>query len=79
MPDYRDPGPNGNGSKRRDAFRDPDSRANRYRIGMWVGLASIAMMFTSLSSAYIVRSGGAKDWVPIAMPRSRAAASSASS
>ena len=63
------PGPNGNGSKRGDAFRDSDSRGNRYRIGMWVALASIAMMFTSLSSAYIVRSGGAKDWVPIAMPR----------
>ena len=63
------PGPNGNGSKRSDAFREPDARANRYRIGMWVALASVAMMFTSLSSAYIVRAGGAKDWVPIAMPR----------
>ena len=63
------PGPNGNGSKRSDAFREPDARGNRYRIGMWVALASIAMMFTSLSSAYIVRAGGAKDWVPIAMPR----------
>ena len=63
------PGPNGNGSKRKDAFREPDSRGNRYRIGMWVALASIAMMFTSLSSAYIVRSGTANDWVPLAMPR----------
>ena len=63
------PGPNGNGSKRKDAFPDPDSRANRYRIGMWVGLASIAMMFTSLSSAYIVRYASANDWVPLAIPR----------
>src|SRR5262245_41979008 len=63
------PGPNGNGSKRGDAFREPDARANRYRIGMWVALASIAMMFTSLSSAYIVRAGSANDWIPIAMPR----------
>ena len=62
------PGPNGNGSKR-DAFREPDSRGNRYRIGMWVALASIAMMFKSLSSAYIGRSGTANDWVPLAMPR----------
>jgi len=68
-PGIPEPGPNGNGSKRKDAFPDPDSRGNRYRIGMWVALASIAMMFTSLSSAYIVRSGGATDWVPIAMPR----------
>lgn len=61
------PGPNGNGSKR--PFPDHDSRANRYRIGMWVGLASIAMMFTSLSSAYIVRSGTAADWLPLRIPR----------
>src|SRR5688500_18987619 len=63
------PGPNGNGSKRKGPFREPDSRANRYRIGMWVGLASIAMMFTSLSSAYIVRSGTAADWLPLRIPR----------
>jgi cytochrome c oxidase subunit 3 len=63
------PGPNGNGSKRRDPFRGPDSKGNRYRIGMWLGLASIAMMFTSLSSAYIVRSGSAADWVPLRIPR----------
>ena len=62
------PGPNGNGSKR-DPFREPDAKANRYRIGMWVGLASIAMMFTSLSSAYIVRSGTAADWFPLRIPR----------
>ena len=63
------PGPNGNGSKHRGPFPDPDSRANRYRIGMWVGLASIAMMFTSLSSAYIVRYASANDWIPLAIPR----------
>ncbi len=63
------PGPNGNGSKRKGPFPDPDSRANRYRIGMWVGLASIAMMFTSLSSAYIVRYASANDWLPLAIPR----------
>jgi cytochrome c oxidase subunit III len=63
------PGPNGNGSKRGGSFRDPESNANRYRIGMWVGLASVTMMFTSLSSAYIVRSTSANDWVPLPMPR----------
>ncbi len=41
----------------------------RYRIGMWVGLASMAMLFTSLSSAYIVRSATSNDWFPIAAPR----------
>jgi len=63
------PGPNGNGSKRHDHFRDPESQGNRYRIGMWVGLASVAMMFTSLSSAYIVRSASSNDWTPLPMPR----------
>ena len=63
------PGPNGNGSKRGGSFRDPESHANRYRIGMWVGLASVTMMFTSLSSAYIVRSSSANDWVSLPMPR----------
>jgi cytochrome c oxidase subunit 3 len=42
---------------------------SRYRIGMLVSLASIAMLFTSLSSAYIVRSGVTYDWFPIAVPR----------
>jgi cytochrome c oxidase subunit III len=36
---------------------------------MWVGLASIAMMFTSLSSAYIVRYATGNDWIPLAIPR----------
>jgi len=42
---------------------------SRYRIGMLVSLASVAMLFTSLSSAYIVRSGVTYDWYPIAVPR----------
>jgi len=63
------PGPNGNGSKKRGDFRDPEAQWNRYRIGMWVGLASVAMMFTSLSSAYIVRSASSNDWTALPMPR----------
>ena len=63
------PGPNGNGKKNDHEFLDPDSRAQRYRIGMWVALASIAMLFTALSSAYIVRAASANDWFPLAMPR----------
>lgn len=63
------PGPNGDGSKGKGEFRDPESNANRYRIGMWVGLASVAMMFTSLSSAYIVRSASSNDWVSLPMPK----------
>jgi cytochrome c oxidase subunit 3 len=47
----------------------PISVGNRYRIGMWVALAAVVMMFTSLSSAYIVRAASASDWQPLAMPR----------
>jgi cytochrome c oxidase subunit 3 len=50
-------------------FKTENQVGSRYRTGVWVALASVAMMFTSLSSAYVVRSGGAKDWFPIAMPR----------
>ena len=45
----------------------------KYRIGMWVGLASILMLFIALTSAYIVRGvpalgGGQNDWLPLDMP-----------
>ncbi|HEU4934183.1 MAG TPA: cytochrome c oxidase subunit 3 [Pyrinomonadaceae bacterium] len=46
-----------------------DFLGTRYRIGMCVALASVAMLFTSLSSAYVVRSGVMLDWFPIAIPR----------
>jgi cytochrome c oxidase subunit 3 len=63
-------GPNGNGANGGGrAFPSLESSANRYRIGMWVGLASILMMFTALSSAYIVRAASSNDWQPLAMPR----------
>ena len=66
-------GPNGNGAPKRNGhkhrFPDFQSSANRYRIGMWVALASILMMFTALSSAYIVRAASANDWQPLKMPR----------
>ena len=51
------------------AVKNADFVGNRYRIGMLVSLASIAMLFTSLSSAYIVRSGVTYDWYPMAVPR----------
>ncbi|MBV9211267.1 MAG: cytochrome c oxidase subunit 3 [Acidobacteria bacterium] len=42
---------------------------DRYRIAIWVALASIMMLFTALSSAYIVRAAGANDWTPLQTPR----------
>jgi cytochrome c oxidase subunit 3 len=47
----------------------PASDANRYRLGTWVAMASILMLFTALSSAYIVRAASSSDWQPLAMPR----------
>ncbi|HKG23858.1 MAG TPA: cytochrome c oxidase subunit 3 [Blastocatellia bacterium] len=53
--------------------RDDAIEPTKYRIGMWVGLASILMLFVSLTSAYIVRqtSGLSDDsgqWISIKMP-----------
>jgi cytochrome c oxidase subunit 3 len=36
---------------------------------MWVTLGSILMLFTALTSAYIVRAGLSDDWRPLVMPR----------
>lgn len=54
--------------------REDALEPQKYRIGMWVALASILMLFVALTSAYIVRSvpalsGGPDDWAPIEMPR----------
>jgi cytochrome c oxidase subunit III len=63
-------GPNGNGANgHKRPFPDFQSSASRYRIGVWVALASILMMFTALSSAYIVRAASSSDWTPLRMPR----------
>ena len=45
-----------------------DFSPSSYRIGMWVALASITMLFTALTSAYIVRAGLGNDWRPVRMP-----------
>lgn len=69
------PGGNGNGPRKNGGggFGGSDESQRfspeRYRIGMWVGLASVLMLFTALSSAYIVRAAGASDWRPLNMPR----------
>jgi cytochrome c oxidase subunit III len=43
--------------------------ADRYRLGVWVGIGSILMLFVALTSSYIVRSASSNDWQPIAMPK----------
>src|SRR6266446_8188030 len=41
----------------------------RYRIGVWMAIGSILMLFVALTSSYIVRSASGNDWRPIAMPK----------
>ncbi len=50
---------------------EPSERSirDRYRLGMWIGLASILMLFAAFTSAYIYRQGLAGDWQPIQVPR----------
>jgi cytochrome c oxidase subunit III len=62
-------GRSGKGNGHEGPFPEYDSTANRYRIGMWVGLASILMLFTALTSAYIVRAASSNDWKALPMPR----------
>ena len=47
---------------------DPRQSTDHYKIGMWVALASILMLFMALTSAYVFRAGGA-GWQQIATPR----------
>ena len=42
---------------------------DRYRIGVWVAIGSILMLFVALTSSYIVRSASSNDWQRIAMPK----------
>jgi len=51
-----------------DRHRQPDFTASAYRLGMWVALASVVMLFTALTSAYVVRLGWSSDWRPTAIP-----------
>lgn len=49
----------------RDDAREPA----KYRIGMWIALGSISMLFAALTSAYIFRETKA-DWISIQLPSS---------
>ncbi len=61
-------GPRGNGHDGNGGDKPDGSSLSKYRIGMWVALAGVAMMFTALTSAYVVRGGTSNDWRPIATP-----------
>lgn len=57
----------GNGHRHEgDSFRFSPAR---YRVGVWVAIAGIVMLFTALASAYIVRSASGNDWRPLTIPK----------
>jgi cytochrome c oxidase subunit 3 len=73
-PGGREPGPGDSKDWPPGWTSEDEAEPQKYRIGMWVALASILMLFISLTSAYIVRGvpalgGGQDDWLPIDMPR----------
>jgi cytochrome c oxidase subunit 3 len=57
---------NGGGQGDGDDFRYSPAR---YRVGIWIAIASIVMLFTALTSAYIVRMASSNDWTPLQMPK----------
>jgi cytochrome c oxidase subunit 3 len=64
-------GGGGNGGGGDHGHHDQDASPDKFRIGIWVVLAGVAMMFTALTSAYIARSmssGGRHDWLPLSIP-----------
>lgn len=56
------PQPGGHG------VEDPELRQHVLRLGMWMFLATVVMLFAAFSSAYIVR-GASPDWKPVPLPR----------
>jgi len=46
---------------------DGGQRAETAKLGLWVAMGSITMLFAAFTSAYIVRSA-AQDWVPLEVP-----------
>ena len=63
-------GRNGNGFRKNGGHGDGFHYSPaRYRVGIWVAIASIVMLFTALTSAYIVRMASSNDWTPLRMPK----------
>jgi cytochrome c oxidase subunit III len=68
----------GGGDGRSDGSPDYGARLRRLRLGLAIGLASVTMIFVSLTSAYIVRRGlptldertntYVRDWIPVDLP-----------
>src|SRR5215510_7374424 len=43
------------------------AREDQVRLGLWMFLATVTMLFAAFASAYVVRRSGS-DWRPVALP-----------
>ena len=76
----RPPAYGGGSDDRGDGSPDYGKRLRRVRLGLAVGLASVTMIFVSLTSAYVFRRGlpsldprtntYVRDWIPVDLPLS---------
>jgi cytochrome c oxidase subunit III len=51
-----------------DDGRDPDSAVQRYKLGVWIGIGGIVMLFAAFTSAMVVRRGVGEDWSAVDLP-----------
>lgn len=58
-------GPGGDGWDRSGGWSVP---AHAYRVGMWMALAGIVMLFAAFTSAMVVRKGLSTDWIHTNLP-----------
>ncbi len=71
LPSVGGPGGSGGSDRRpggRGDGRGRGPRPDTYRLGMWLGLASISMMFMGFSSAYILGRGARSLWGDLSAP-----------
>jgi cytochrome c oxidase subunit 3 len=47
---------------------DANSAVQRYKLGVWIGIGGIVMLFAAFTSAMVVRSGFSGDWRAIDLP-----------
>src|SRR5918911_3733426 len=60
-------GPNGKGGGGRGGDEPQPLPRSSYRIAIWVGLASITMLFMGLTSAYIFLEFSSDTWRPLSL------------
>src|SRR5262245_50330334 len=52
---------------RATAIETPTIREDQLKLGLWMFLATVTMLFAAFTSAYVVRRSGS-DWRPVALP-----------